>query len=135
MAKSNLAELTRKQKLFVEYYLANGLNASQAMISAGYSEDSALQASYRMLRVPKVMAEINKSQNRTMKKLGYDQERLIKELEDAQKLAMETNNPSAHIKATEVKAKLLGMNEPEKKELNITSLPGMIIDGDELNNI
>ena len=38
MARENL---TNKQRAFVEAYLANGFNATQAAITAGYSVDSA----------------------------------------------------------------------------------------------
>ena len=42
---------------------------------------------------------------------------LVKELEIAQAMAQESSNPSAFIKATEVKARLLGLNEPDEQKV------------------
>ncbi len=42
-------KLTIKEQLFVDYYLSNGFNATQATISAGYSEKTARSIGYRLL--------------------------------------------------------------------------------------
>ena len=41
--------MTDKQKLFVSFYLSNGLNATQAAVQAGYSERTARQIGARLL--------------------------------------------------------------------------------------
>ena len=48
--------LTYKQRLFVEYYLANGGNATKAAEAAGYG--APYQAGYRTLKNSEVQAEI-----------------------------------------------------------------------------
>lgn len=125
--------LTPKQSAFVDYYLANGFNATQAAISAGYSERSAEVEGSRLLSNAKVAKYVNIAKSEIKTRCGYTQDMLVKELEVAQEMARATDNPSAFIKATEVKAKMLGLNEVEKKEVSITQLPAMIIDGSELN--
>ena len=55
-------ELTGKMKLFADNYLANGLNATQAYLEAGYkvkSEAAAASAASRLLRNVKVIAYID----------------------------------------------------------------------------
>jgi phage terminase small subunit len=47
-------KLTSKQKLFCEYYVSNGFNATQAAISAGYSEKTARQIGFEILKKPDV---------------------------------------------------------------------------------
>jgi hypothetical protein len=63
-------ELTTKQRLFVESYLSNGFNATEAARSAGYKakdEHSLASIGYENLRKPKEMGETwyNLSTNRT----------------------------------------------------------------------
>lgn len=43
-------DLTTKQRLFVEAYLANGSNATQAAKTAGYSEKTAYSIGQRLLK-------------------------------------------------------------------------------------
>ena len=114
--------LTSKQGIFVEYYLANGFNAKQAAISAGYSAKSAEAEGSRLLRNDKVLKMLNKAKSEIKTRCGYSQDMLVKELELAQKMAIETQNPSSYIKAVEVKARLLGLNEPEESKVQHTGL-------------
>lgn len=50
--------LTNKQQAFVEAYLANGFNATQAAITAGYSEKTAYSQGSRLLRNVEVQTAI-----------------------------------------------------------------------------
>lgn len=51
MARENL---TNKQRAFVEAYLANGFNATQAAITAGYSEKTAYSIGQENLKKPEI---------------------------------------------------------------------------------
>lgn len=51
--------LTRKQQAFVNAYIVNGFNATQAALSAGYSEDTAYSIGHENLRKPEIKAAIN----------------------------------------------------------------------------
>lgn len=53
-------KLTGKQRAFVNFYMTNGFNATQAAISAGYSEDSARVIGHENLTKPSVAGEIKR---------------------------------------------------------------------------
>lgn len=75
-----MADLTPKQKLFVAEYLANGLNATKAAISAGYSKSSAEVEGSRLLRNAKVAAEVAKKTQKRFEKLEVTADKVIQEL-------------------------------------------------------
>lgn len=52
--------LTRKQQAFINAYFACGMNATQAAIKAGYSEDTAYSQGSRLLRNVEIKAEIER---------------------------------------------------------------------------
>ncbi len=56
---SNSKPLTQKQEAFARNYVANGFNATQAAISAGYSEDTAQSIGAENLTKPLVAARID----------------------------------------------------------------------------
>lgn len=51
--------LTKKQQAFVNAYIVNGFNATQAAIMAGYSQHTASVIGYENLTKPQIQAEIN----------------------------------------------------------------------------
>ncbi len=53
--------MTDKQMLFISEYLINGFNATQAAISAGYSEKTAYSQGQRLLKDVEVSENIRKS--------------------------------------------------------------------------
>jgi phage terminase small subunit len=72
--------MTPKQTLFVAEYLANGLNATQAAISAGYSEKSAASIGEENLRKPEIAAAIAESSQKHLEALDYSIERTLREV-------------------------------------------------------
>lgn len=72
--------MTPKQKRFVAEYLANGLNATRAAISAGYSKKNADTEGARLLVNVKVAAEISKKTEKVMTKLDISVERTLNEV-------------------------------------------------------
>lgn len=58
-----MAKLTRKQQKFIDAYLSNGLNATRAAISVGYSERSARSIASENLAKPDIKAEIDRRLN------------------------------------------------------------------------
>ena len=69
-------KLTAKQDLFCRHYIANGFNATQAAISAGYSEDTARSEGSRLLTNVDVVARIDELKAPIAKKTKMDAERL-----------------------------------------------------------
>ncbi len=54
------AKVTDKHEVFLERYLANGFNATNAAIAAGYAPGSAYTVASRILKLPHVRARVNK---------------------------------------------------------------------------
>ena len=73
--------LTAKQAKFVDEYLVD-LNATQAAIRAGYSENRAKEIGYQLLRKTTLAAEIEKKQEKLQKKTGMTQEWVLEQYQD-----------------------------------------------------
>lgn len=74
--------LNEKQSLFVQAYIANRWNATQAALDAGYSENSAYQQAHALLKNVEIQAAISQAVKDKAKALGFDanRERIIQEL-------------------------------------------------------
>lgn len=72
-------ELNLKQKAFVEAYLSNGQNATQAALAAGYSERTAHSQGSRLLNHVEVSAEIQRRTQRVVNRLEVTADRIIQE--------------------------------------------------------
>lgn len=69
-------EMTNKQKMFVKEYVKD-LNASQAAIRAGYSEDTAKQIGYENLTKPYIQEAIQKEIDDRTKKVEISAEYVL----------------------------------------------------------
>ncbi len=74
-----MAELTGKQKRFVEEYLID-LNATQAAIRAGYSEKTASEIGSENLGKPQIAEAIAEAQAERSKRTEITQDMVIREL-------------------------------------------------------
>ena len=74
-----MAQMTEKQKRFVEEYLID-LNATQAAIRAGYKVDNACAMGAENLRKPQIVDAIEKALAERSKRTGINQDRVIQEL-------------------------------------------------------
>lgn len=74
-----MAELTDKQKRFCEEYLVD-LNATQAAIRAGYSEDTARSIGSENLTKPDIQEYIQERQKQLQNRLEITQEKVLQEL-------------------------------------------------------
>ena len=72
-------ELTGKQRRFVEEYLVD-LNATQAAIRAGYSENAAAETGYENLRKPHITAAIQAAMGERAKRTEVSADKVIREL-------------------------------------------------------
>jgi len=106
-----VAKLTNKQQAFCEHYVSNGFNATQAAISAGYSEKTAGSIGGENLQKPEIVQEIAKFQARVADKAEITALDLVAELEEARELAKEQGQGSVLVSATMGKAKLLGLEQ------------------------
>lgn len=127
-------KLTDKQQRFVQEYLID-LNATQACIRAGYSENTAKQMGSENLSKPDVQAEIEKARSKTSNKLEITRERVLQEIagiafEEIKGLAdPDLNLPSYSDKnsALEKLSKHLGLFEQD----NSQKAPTIIISKDD----
>lgn len=71
-------DLTEKQRRFCEEYLID-LNATQAAIRAGYSEDSATEIGYENLRKPHIQEYLKSRQKELQEATGITQKRVLEE--------------------------------------------------------
>lgn len=74
-------ELTDKQRLFVHEYLKD-LNASKAALRAGYSEASAYNQGYELMKMPLVQAEIQKAMDERAERVNISAAKILKRLDD-----------------------------------------------------
>jgi phage terminase small subunit len=72
--------LTPKQTRFVAEYLANGLNATKAAVSAGYSKKTAQEQGSRLLSNVMVAAAIDRKTEKRLEKLEITADRVLREL-------------------------------------------------------
>ena len=102
-------KLTRKQELFCREYVANGYNATQAAIKAGYSKKTAYSIGQENLKKPEIATFLSEYAKKEQEKFEYTKEAHFKELDELKDLAKETGNVAAAVKATELKGKLCGL--------------------------
>lgn len=107
-------KLTPKQLSFCEHYLSNGLNATAACVSAGYSEKTATEIGSENLTKPNIQAYIQSKQAETSKKLEVTKESLIELL---MKIANGSKvKESDKINSVKQLSQMLGFNSPTKIE-------------------
>ena len=78
-AGTSKASAAEKRKAFVEAFFANGENATQAAISAGFSAKTAGVTGAKLVKDPRVLAEISKRRADLCSKLEITTERILQE--------------------------------------------------------
>ena len=96
-------KLTAKQQRFVEEYLID-LNATQAAIRAGYSQDTAYSQGQRLLKNVEVSQVVKKSLQERSKRTQIDADWVLKEAAEIATMH-KADNPSAAVSALNIVAK------------------------------
>ena len=126
-------KLTPKQEAFCYGYIETG-NASGAYRAAYNAEkmkpESVAVQAAKMLASPKIALKIDALRAELRQRHEITVDDLVAELEEARKLAFETEKAAAAVQATMGKAKLLGL-VIEKQETNVVQPPKIIV---ELSN-
>lgn len=116
--------LTPKQEKFCIVYLETG-NASEAYRQSYNAENMSQNALNReasvMLDNPKIAQRVEQLRAPIIKKAQLTVEDLLRELEEARQLAIQTEAPAPAVSATMGKAKLLGLG---KQVIDHTSSDG-----------
>jgi phage terminase small subunit len=81
MAKTK-ENLSLKQKMFVDYYIANGFNGRQAALKAGYSPRTVDVQASKMLKLPKVQEYLSKRIKKVLSNTDQLSVQLISKLKD-----------------------------------------------------
>lgn len=107
--------ITPKQQAFIQHYLANGGNGTQAAIAAGYSPRSAAVTSSELLRMDKITRRMKPAKEEQKERLALDSDwiitRLMKEADG------KDVSDAARIRALELLGKVEGIFAPDKKEI------------------
>lgn len=101
-------KLTAKQARFVSEYLIDS-NATQAAIRAGYSPKTATVIGAQNLTKLNIAEAVKAGQAATAKRNDLTVDDLVKELEEARKVAELEGKGAPMVAATMGKAKLLGL--------------------------
>ena len=126
-------KLTPKQEKFCQVYIETG-NASEAYRQAYNTEkmkpESVNSKGYQLLKQVQITARLDELRAEHKKRHEITVDTLVAELEEARKLAFETDKAAAAVSATMGKAKLLGL-VVDKQETAITQAPTIVV---ELSN-
>ena len=126
-------KLTPKQEKFCQVYIETG-NASEAYRQAYNAEkmrpDTVNNKAYGLLQKGGIRARLDELRAEHKKRHEITVDTLVAELEEARKLAFETDKAAAAVSATMGKAKLLGL-VVDKQETAITQAPTIVV---ELSN-
>ena len=79
-AGTSKASAADKRKAFVEAYFANGGNALQAAITAGYAKNSAGVTGAKLLKDPRVLAEVTRRRTELVANTELNTEQTIREV-------------------------------------------------------
>jgi phage terminase small subunit len=115
-----------KHERFCQEFVVD-LNATQAYIRAGYSENGAAQSAATLLRNPKISARIAEIQARIMQRLEITQETVVRDIADIVEEARKVGQYSAALKGKELLGKHIGM-WPAKSEVTVNVFDRMTPD-------
>lgn len=110
-------KLTVKQRRFCDEYLANGGNATEAAIAAGYSPKTAYAIGHENLSKLEIQAYLQARGEQNAAKFEYTLREHVKDLDELADLAKRDGNLNAAIRAKELKGKVCGLYL-ERHELN-----------------
>lgn len=86
--------LTPKQALFVEHYVSNGFNGSQAAISAGHSEKCSRVIACENLTKPNICSKIEQRMKELAEKIGVTNEWKLMALKRNTEQSLDKENAS-----------------------------------------
>jgi phage terminase small subunit len=108
--------LTDKQRAFVDEYLVNGFNATQAYLKAypDSSEEAARSSASALLTNPNVKSIIEEEQKESRKRARMSKDDKLDLIEEI--LLEQEERTLDKLKAIEIHNKMTGDNEPEKHD-------------------
>ena len=116
MPAPTVPRLNIRQQKFVDAYVLCG-NVSESARRAGYSEKTAAEIGYELLRKPQIAAAVAARQATYAAELAITKEDVIGGIAGAIRLAREQENPAAMIQGCVALAKLCGFFAPERQQV------------------
>jgi len=107
-------KLSEKRLAFIDAYMSNGNNATQAAITAGYAKRSAKQQASQLLTFHDVSEEINKRRAKLAKSSNITVESQVEKYEEIRKLSLEAKQFGPANTAVKGQSDLLGIEAPKK---------------------
>ena len=113
-------ELTGRQKLFVENFLATG-NGTQAAIAAGYAESGARVRAHRLTKDSRVQKALQARQSADATRLSTQREDVIQGLLEAIQDAKAQRDPVAMISGYREIGRMLGFYAPDVRRVQVSA--------------
>lgn len=110
-----MSSLTPKQKRFVAEYIVDS-NATQAAIRAGYSAHTANEQGSRLLANASVRNALSLAQEKVAAKLEITAEKVLRDIERTRRRALDADDYSAALKASDMQAKHVGLYEKDNAQ-------------------
>ena len=125
-------KLSPKRLKFCQEYMKTG-NATQSAIKAGYSKKTATSQGSNLLTFVEVIDYIDKHQTKLMEKCNWDRKRIVEKLEELLEITNLQNNGERqnYLKALQEIAKMFGVYEAEKHDINVTEFKFKLFNDDE----
>jgi phage terminase small subunit len=120
--------MTPKQQLFVREYLVD-LNATQAAIRAGYSERTAGQMGFDLLRNPKLAAAVQAGMDKRAAKVELTAEEVLADIKRIAKKAEESADWGAALKGRELLGKHLRLFTEKVEHTGANGGPIQVVTG------
>lgn len=114
--------LTPKQQRFVEEYCANGFNATQAAIKAGYSEKTAKDIACENLAKPNIKEAIDAYKEKVSEKALCTTEMVVRMLLDEAQGLGEDTTASARVSAMKALAEFTGGFDANKHKHEVVQV-------------
>ena len=112
--------MTEKQKLFAEYYLANGFNALDAYYSAfGENGNNKPSYPYTLLKQKSISEYIQKRRTEIFESLNIDAIRVMQEIADLAFEPKNDKNASSKLKALELLSKNMGLQTQKVEQRDV----------------
>lgn len=99
-------------QVLVSAFILNGRDKGEAMRKTGYSEGYSTNGNCaKLFERSDVIAEIRKQEIELIRKTGLSKEHFAYDLEEAKRLGMKINQPSAAVSAINTNMRLHGMDQ------------------------
>jgi len=127
VSTKTVAELTPKQKLFIQY-VAEGDSGSNAAVRAGCTPTSARVIASQWRAIPVIQQEIAKAQAAYAEASQMTKKKVMDMLLEGYEMAKLMSEPATMVSAAREVGKMCGFYEPKKIDLNVNVSGNVILE-------